>query len=206
MISAKLIKDLEKHGFELEFPTYGTNEDMILEIINEENERLYPAIPLLLLDHFNYDLIKHRLKPIQRKKFDFIILIADSIFKKEKLDNKNTKQIITDNKIKQRIPKESFEYYHAAFKDSMKRKEEQKEEQREEQLDIRNTLNINKSLSTIYAPGKLRIMNKIYNHEHLTNTELKYYYRSIRPFILSILNENLRKYIMIIESSKKYTQ
>lgn len=205
MISAKLIKDLEKKGFELDFPTFESNDNRIIDILTEKNERLYHAIPLLLTEHFNYDLIQHRLKLLEKKKFDQIILIADKIFRKEKLPNTYTRQIIKDKKIKQKIPKPEFEYYYTAFRESQERKKEQEEEQLKEQIDIRSRLNINKALSTIYSPGKLRILNKIYSHEQLTNTELKYYYRSIRPFILAILNENMQKYLRIIESTKKYT-
>ena len=74
----------------------------------------------------------------------------------------------------------------------------------EENIKIRSTLNINQSLANIFSPGKIRIMNKIFNHAKLTNSELKYYYRSIKPLINSILNENMRKYLKIIEAAKKY--
>jgi len=71
---------------------------------------------------------------------------------------------------------------------------------------LRSTLNINKALSIIYSPGKQKIMEKIFNHEPLTNSELKYYYRSIRPLAQSILNEKLQDYLRIIESTKKYRE
>lgn len=68
----------------------------------------------------------------------------------------------------------------------------------------RNTLNLNKTLSILFSPGKLRIMKKIYAHEPLSNTELKYYYRAIRPICLAISPQDIQKYTTLIEFTKKY--
>ncbi|MBU0929720.1 MAG: hypothetical protein KJ623_01470, partial [Nanoarchaeota archaeon] len=96
-----------------------------------------------------------------------------------------------------------FQYYYDSFKEAIGNIKEDKEEILEEQIKSRGKLNTNKALSIIFAPGKIKIMSKIFNHETLTNSELKYYYRSIRPLILAILNENLQKYVRIIESARK---
>lgn len=201
MISARLIKDLEKKGFNLDFPSYASNEEEIIEILKEKNERLYLAIPLLLQGEFDYKGIIAKLNAKSIKEFNHIILITNNILKLENIDNKYIKKIIKEFNIKSKI--NQFQYYHGSFKDSIKNIKESKEEILEEQIKIRGKLNTNKALSNIFAPGKIRIMSKIFNHELLTNSELKYYYRSIRPLILSILNENLQKYIRIIESIRK---
>ena len=61
MISAKLIKDLEREGFSLEFPSYESNEERIMEILKENNQRLNLAIPLLLRHRFDYKKIINKL-------------------------------------------------------------------------------------------------------------------------------------------------
>lgn len=203
MISAKLIKDLEKRGFELEFPSYTSIEVEIVDILKTNNQRLYLAIPLLLQQKIDYRQVTSELNAKLKKEFNKIIIITDKIFKSERIDNKYIKSMINKHKIKAKITKTEFKYYHDSFKEAIKKTEKPKEKFFEEQIKIRGKLDVNKALSNIFSPGKLRIMDKIFNHEPLTNTELKYYYRSIRPLILSILNENLQKYVRIIESVKK---
>ena len=46
-------------------------------------------------------------------------------------------------------------------------------------------------------------MEKIFNHEKLTNTELKYYYKSISNINKATLNPQLENYLRIIETTKK---
>ena len=204
MIPARLIKDLEKKGFELEFPGYASNEEEIIEILKTENQRLYLAIPLLLQQRIDYKRITNKLDAKLKKEFNKIIIIADKIFRSEGIDDKHIKSVIDEYKIKSEITKSELEYYHSSFKEALKKTENPEEKFFEEQVKIRGKLDTNKALSNIFSPGKLKIMEKIFNHEPLTNTELKYYYRSIRPLILSMLNENLQKYVRIIESVKKY--
>jgi len=47
-------------------------------------------------------------------------------------------------------------------------------------------------------------MEKIFNHEKLSNTELKYYYRSISNINKAVLTPALSNYLRIIEISKKF--
>lgn len=204
MIPARLIKDLEKKGFELEFPSYDSSEEEIIDILKTENQRLYLAIPLLLQQKIDYKRITSKLDAKLKKEFNKIIIIADKIFISEGIDNKHIKSMIDEYKVKSEIEKTELEYYHDSFKEALKKIEKPEEKFFEEQVKIRGKLDTNKALSNIFSPGKLKIMEKIFNHEPLTNTELKYYYRSIRPLILSMLNENLQKYVRIIESVKKY--
>lgn len=204
MIPAKLIKDLEKKGFELEFPSYASKEEEIIEILKTKSQRLYLAIPLLLQQKIDYKRITSKLNAKLKKELNKIILITNKMLATEGMDNKHLIEIIKKYGLKAEITKNEYSYYHESFKESKAKKPEEK--LLEEQIDIRGKLDTNKALSNIFSPGKIRIMDKIFNHEKLTNTELKYYYRSIRPLILSVLNENLQKYVRIIESVKKYHQ
>ncbi|MFH1275821.1 MAG: hypothetical protein ABIH82_01810, partial [Candidatus Woesearchaeota archaeon] len=205
MITAKLIKSLEQEGFALDFPNYNSNEERILEILKENNERLLLALPLLLKYTFDYEDIKKNLSKKNLLLFNEMILITEKIFIKEKMGDSYLKKIIKKYSLKEKIDKKRFDYFYGSFQGFIKNNTEKKEEQFEELIDIRGKLNLNQALSKIYSPGKLRIMEKIFKHEKLNNTELKYYYRSIRPLILAILNENLQKYVRVIESTKKYS-
>ncbi|MBU0930246.1 MAG: hypothetical protein KJ623_04200, partial [Nanoarchaeota archaeon] len=103
MISAKLIKNLEKKGFNLDFPGYSSNEEEIIEILKEKNERLYLAIPLLLQNEFDYKKIITKLDTKSIKKFNQIILISDKIFIIENINNNYLKKIIKKFNIKLKI-------------------------------------------------------------------------------------------------------
>lgn len=210
MISARLLKDLERFGFELDFPSYSSNEERIFEIFKENNQRLYLAIPLLLQHKIDYDLIIHKVSSLKKdasrliKQFNKILIISKRIFMLEGLDNRHIQDIITKYSIKEDISEDEFRHYYNSFKDFFRRVATIREEDLKESVKIRSKLNINKSLSTIFSPAKLRIMEKIFNHDKLTNTELKYHYKSIKPLINAVLNENMQQYLRIIDSSKKY--
>ncbi len=208
MISAKLIENLEKEGFKLNFPSYNTNEEKIIEILFEKNERLLLALPLLLKYNFDY---KQILNKINKQKnliqiFNKILYISNEIYKKEKINNSFTQKIINNNKIRHKINKKELDRFYETYKDAQKIKEGFNEYELKIQIESRNKLNINKSLSEIFSPAKIDIMNKIFNHEKLSNTELKYYYRSIRPLINAILNEDMKNYINIIQNLRKYKE
>lgn len=198
MISAKLMKELEKKGFDLDFPSYNT-EDAIIEILKQKSERLKLAIPLLITEEFDYDYLKKELTNEQLQEFNRIIIISDEIFKKEGIMKKHLTKIIFTNNIKADIDEFDFKTYYDSYRESTLRKDKTKSQQ----LKTRNKMTINKTLSAIFSPGKIKIMNKIINHEKLTNTELKYYYRSIRPIISAILDEDLKEYVKRAENTKK---
>ena len=206
MISARLMKSLEQEGFILDFPGYAFNEEKIIEILQQNNERLLLALPLLLQYPFDYLKISKQLRKGSLAKFKKIIIITSEICKRKKINNLLLKNILKQYSLHQKIPKGDMEYYYTSFKESLRNQEKKEESGLIAQISIRGILNLNQALARIYSPGKLRIMNKIFNHEKLTNTELKYYYRAIRPLILSILNENMQKYLRLIESTKKYIQ
>ncbi|PIN79920.1 hypothetical protein COV16_01675 [Candidatus Woesearchaeota archaeon CG10_big_fil_rev_8_21_14_0_10_34_8] len=206
MISAKLMKSLEKEGFSLELPLYKSRKEQIIELLKEKNNRLELALPILLQHQFEYDKITKKLDKNGKKILDRNIIIAKTIFQKESIECDHLRKIIKEEKLHYKIPKEEFTYYYDSFKDAQKKIETEEENTLKKQINIRGKLYLNKALSTIYSPGKCIIMEKIFNHEKLTNTELKYYYRSIRPLILAILNENIQEYLSIIESTKKYSK
>ena len=210
MIPAKLIKDLEKIGFQLDFPAYKTNEDRIFDTLKTNNQRLFLAIPLLLQYHFDYDMIINKLTSLNKqeadrltKQFNKIIIITNKIFILERLNNLDVQKSIDAHSLKDAANNEEFKYYYDSFKEFSKRTADIEDGKLRENIKIRGRLNTNKSLSEIFSPAKIRIMENIFNHEKLTNTELKYYYKSIRPIILSILNESMAQYLRIIDSSKK---
>ncbi len=210
MIPAKLIKDLEKIGFQLDFPTYKFNEDRIFEILKTNNQRLFLAIPLILQYHFNYDIIINKLSSLNKneadrliKQFNKILIITNKIFILESL-NYDIQNTIDRYSIKEDIKDEEFKYYYDSFKDFSRRTTDIKDERFRENIKFRGKLDTNKSISEIFSPAKRRIMEKIFQHEKLTNTELKYYYRGIRPLMHAILNESMSQYLRIIDSSKKY--
>ena len=211
MIPAKLIKDLERIGFRLDFPTYKSNEDRIFGILKTNNQRLFLAIPLILQYHFDYDTIINKLSSLNKhdadssiKQFNKILIITNKIFISESLDNYDIQNTIDRYSIKEETKDEEFRYYYDSFKDFSKRMTDIEDERFKENIKLRSKLNINKSLSEIFSPAKRRIMEKIFQFEKLTNTELKYYYKAISPFIRAILNESMGQYLRIIDSSKKY--
>lgn len=209
MIPAKLIKDLERMGFQLDFPSYKSNEERIIEILKTNNQRLFLAIPLLL-EHFDYDAIINKLASTDSVgkligQFNKILFIADKIFILESLDNRDIQNAIDTHSLKEDATNEEFKYYYDSFKDSSGRTTGIEDEKLRENINLRGRLNTNKSLAEIFSPAKLRIMERVFQHEKITNTELKYYYKSISPIIHAILNESMVQYLRIIESSKKQT-
>jgi hypothetical protein len=205
MIEAKLIKDLEKKGFELDFPSYGTVEEEIVSILKKKNDRLNLAIPLLLQEEFDYNKIKKSLAKDVITLFNRIILIARDIFQKEGIDNSHIKKIIKEQKISLRVKNEEISRYLLEFRDAKRREEKKKEIILAKRIESKQKLDMNKALSILFSPGKTRIMQKIFNHEKLSNTELKYYYRAIRPQIIAIKNNEMRDYINAVFSTKKYS-
>ena len=162
--------------------------------MKEKNPRLYLALPILLTEHFDYSKLK--LDKNSLKEFDKIMIISKMIFDKEGIDSSHLNA-------KDKASKKEIDYYYGAFKEYLKGRQRAEEDKLKEQVAIRSKLNTNKALAEIFAPAKIRIMDKIFRHEKLNNTELKYYYKAIRPLIHAILNEDMKDYIRIIESVKK---
>ena len=202
MLSAKLIKALEKEGFYLEFPYYNSNEELILDIFRENNPRINICLPLFLKNWINYENIISKLKVKNKKEFDKIILIAKKIYEKEKIESK-LPEIIKENKIKAKFSEQEFREFYNSFKESILEINKNKENIIEKQSKLRLNLDLNKCLSILFSPAKISIMDKIFNHKKLTNTELKYYYRSISNINRAVLNPILQDYLRVIEITKK---
>ena len=203
MISARLIKALENKGFSLDFPGYNSPEVIILEILQENNPRLNLSITLFLTDKINYGKIIENIDNIRKREFNKIILISEKIYKNGGIDSK-IHELIKEKKIKAQFSKQEFENYYRSFKENQIKSAEKTQKIIEKQSKLRLNLDLNKSLTTLFSPAKIRIMSKIFNHEKLTNTELKYYYRSISNINKAILNQSIQDYARIIEISKKF--
>lgn len=202
MLKARLIKALEKEGFYLEFPDYDSNEELILDILKEGNPRINLSLPLLLKKVIDYKKIVSELVTKDKKELDKIILIAEKIYEKERIEN-GLSEIIKKNKIKVKFSEQEFKEFYNSFRESISKANKNKENIIEKQSKLRLNLDLNKSLSVLFSPAKISIMDKIFNHEKLTNTELKYYYRSISNINKSVLNPILQDYLRVIEITKK---
>lgn len=204
MPEAKLLYALEKKGFSLIFPRYDTPEDLIINILREKNPRLDSALPLCLKSDFDYQEIKRKLSDSDLiRKLNKTILITKEICILEGLPHDHLDRIIQEEHIKDKIDKNTFNYFYDIFQESLRRQEKQDDQQLTKEMDLRNKLNTTKALATLFSPAKLRILEKISNHEALTMTELKYYYKSIKPINRAILHPTLQNYLRIIESAKK---
>ncbi len=203
MPSAKLIKTLENKGFYLDFPTYGSSEEIIIEILKEHNPRLNYSIPIFLVDNLDYKKIQSKLDINQKKELDKIILISEKIYKKESISSQ-IKDLIKEHNIKGKFSDQEFENYSGAFDESRMKADEKTQEIIKKQSKLRLNLDLNKSLAVLFSPAKIRIMSKIFNHEKLSNTELKYYYRSISNINKAVLNPSIQDYLRNIEISKKF--
>ena len=200
MADYKLIEDLKKEGFMLSYPEISSNDEKIISILKENDSRLNLAIPLLLEKEFSY---KNIIKNISKKHistFNKIIIISHEIFQKERLNHMKLKKIIEKNNIKAKIEISEYKYFYDEFiisKELKKKKSFNKKE-----FESRENLNMLINLEKIFSPAKIRILRNIYAHKRLTPSEERYYYRSIKPMINSILNNSLRNFLEIILKNK----
>ena len=203
MPSARLIKAIERKGFFLDFPSYESNEEIISEILKEDNPRLNLSLPLFLIEDIDYKKVISNLSKAEKKEMEKIIIISDKIYRTEKIKS-NISKLIKENKITAILPKQEFEDYRRAFNESMMKLTGKANEIVEKQSKLRLNLDLNKSLEVLFSPAKIRIMDKIFNHEKLTNTELKYYYKAISNINKALLGPHVQEYLRVIEISKKF--
>ena len=205
MPDAKLIKTLEREGFFLEFPRYSSMEEIILAILNERNPRIIPSLPLFLMFFFDYQKIVSQITREEKRTFDEVILISEALYKKEHIKNM-LGEVIRKKNIHAKFSEEQFEEFYSSFKEARLAKNQEEQKSIEKQSRLRLNLDLNNSLRVLFSPAKIRILNKIFNHELLTNTELKYYYRAISNINKSVLNVSLQSYLRVIEMSKKHKE
>ncbi len=202
MPEAKLIKALEREGFFLEFPLYQTREEIIIDILKEGNQRIFLSLPLFLRGSFNYQEIVSRISNKEKLLFDKTIVISERIYRKERIQN-DLKAFIQANKIKAKFSGNEFKEFYREFQEVQLKKQEGEQKDIQEQSRLRLQLNLQQSLRVLFSPAKLRIMNAIFNHQPLTNTELKYYYKAISSINRAILNRGLQDYVGLVETVKK---
>ena len=205
MADARLIKALERRGFLMGFPDYTSSDEIIIEILKSSSSRILLGLSILLKEEFDYKRIITKINKKQKEEFDKAILISEKMYNKENIIN-NLKNLIKKERIRQKFLKEEFEEFYNAFKESQINLEKKEQRTIEKQSKLRLNLDLNKSLKILFSPAKIRIMNKIFNHEELTNTELKYYYRAISNINKSVLNPVLQDYLRIIEITKKESE
>lgn len=204
MPEAKLIKALEREGFFLEFPGYQSREELITDVLRESNDRLLLSLPLLLRGSFGYRKIVSQVAKEEKRLLDKAILISEKIYRKENIKSE-LKAIIKENKIRVRFSKSEFDEFYTAFREAQLTRNREEQKNMEKQSQLRLNLDLQKSLRALFSPAKLRIMNTIFNHQLLTNTELKYYYKAISPLNKAILNRSLQDYVRVIGIAKKHT-
>lgn len=202
MLTAKLIKALENKGFFLEFPSYENNEEIIIEILKENNHRITASLILFLDAPLDYGKITKKLTKEGINQLNKFILISEKIYKKENSPNYLNK-IIKENKLKSFYTKNEFDETSNLFKEAKLKSSQTEQKLIEKQAKLRLNLDLNKSLTILFSPAKIKIMEKIFNHEKLTNTELKYYYKAISPISKAVLTPALQDYLRIIELTKK---
>lgn len=202
MPDAKLIKTLEREGFYLEFPLYNSIEEIIGDILKGKNSRIILSLPLFLINFFDYLKIVSRIGISEKREFDKAILFSRGIYKKERITSR-IGEIIRENKIKAKFSKKEFDEFYACFREARLVKGGEEQKNIEKQSQLRLNLDLQSSLRTLFSPAKIRIMNKIFNHMSLTNTELKYYYLAISNIDRAVLNVSLQNYLRVIEIAKK---
>jgi hypothetical protein len=205
MPSAKLIKALEKQGFFLDFPSYQSHEEIIMEILKENNQRISRSLPLFLKDKIDYKRLCSKLNAKEKKELDKAIIISLKIYEEEKIES-SLKETISENKVRSKFSKQEFEDFYYSFKESLLKSEKSEEKIIEKQSKLRLNLDLNKSLAVLFSPAKISIMKKIFNHQALTNTELKYYYKAISSINKAALNPPLQDYLRVIETTRKISE
>lgn len=206
MISAKLIKSLEYFGFELELPMISSRKELIRKILEENNNRLNYSFPLII-ETMDTKELKELYSEIYKEKkylkiFKKLLFLSQEIFKIENKANNliESLDISFDDiqKPTKTIKQYFLEEYRRAKSNFMKK-------ELENNLQIAKDakkIDLNMNLKKIFSSGKIKILNKIINHQTLSRTEYNYYSSRIKPILNSILDENIKIYLNSIKNTK----
>ena len=154
---------------------------------------------------FNYQTIVSQILREEKRLFDEAILISEALYEKEHIEH-TLGEVIRKNNLRAKFSEKQFEEFYSSFREARLARNREEQKSIEKQSRLRLNLDLNNSLRVLFSPAKIRILNKIFNHELLTNTELKYYYRAISNINKSVLNVSLQSYLRVIEMSKKHKE
>jgi hypothetical protein len=211
MISAKLMKELEKEGFELNFPKYESKKEILLDIIRTNNMRLLTPF-IFLISKLNekeifdlYNEIKKSSDKVELVRFRTYLKLTIGTLKraKQKIPESIKKignKLILEKNVTEMLTEEDY-------KINLKRMKEFRDA-RDSKIALKfandsTNFIFNTKLIKLFPEGKRKILKKIISHEQLTRSEYNYYSSRIKPIIEAILDDDIKTYLKSALKTKK---
>jgi hypothetical protein len=209
----KLLEKVRLLGFpmlsaEESFDTSAT----LAKVVQSKELRLWEAFPVLLMNSsekglFDYETVKKRLKPDNKKKLDYLLLMSLVLYKTLDLKFSWTKKVLRG------LPfsPEEFRKQVRNFKDKGYFKSENmflpadrltttfQNYFQENVLRHKDTLmpkeefDVEYSLSQVFSPKQKELFLKKLHGDNLSKTEKEYYSRSVRKKVAALANEKLHQ-------------